>query len=111
MTNIMKNIKYLIITPSIVLILFLVWFFVFRTSEEKTLINQGNVLVSQVESFRSENGRLPESLEELGIVESEGGPFFYKKRGDSNYVIFFSISFDDIKGYYSDTGKWEDGYR
>ena len=33
------------------------------------------------------------------------GPY-YEKKDSVNYIIYFSIGFDEVKIYYSETKKW-----
>ncbi len=37
----------------------------------------GNQAVEKIEQFRKANGRLPQSLSEVGIAEVESGPVYY----------------------------------
>jgi hypothetical protein len=67
----------------------------------------GNQIVSRVENFRKENGRLPDSRSEMSLPEEETIQPFYEKRGENDYVIYYNIGFDKIKAYYSDSKKWE----
>jgi hypothetical protein len=109
----MKNyrLKNLELALIVILILTIIGFLLFGNQEESNLINHGNKIISTIEDFKKENGHFPDSLNEIGIRETEEGPIFYEKRGNSNYVIFFSIGFDETKAYYSDSKKWEDYYR
>lgn len=109
----MKKSKLTVVAITVIAcaILFIFPYFYFRSQYEKKLMARGRVVVTQVENFRKEKGRLPDSLTELGLAETEAGPLFYQKRGELNYAVFFSLGVDDIKAYYSDSQKWEDSYR
>ena len=75
---------------------------------KRDLIKEGNEVIAKIESFKKDNGRLPESLTELGIVETEGGPIFYKKVDSSRYTLYGMVHFDRTVNYDSETQKWED---
>ena len=64
----------------------------------------------KVESFKAENGRLPNNLRELGLPESEEGPLFYDKRKDGiNYTVWFSGStLGESTSYSSEDRVWHD---
>lgn len=108
----MKKYKYILWFLGVLLLLFVVWFFYFRTARENNLINEGNILVKKIELFRAENKRLPNSLEEIGIPEKDGfNVLYYYKRDSLHYTVSFPISAEEHKFYYSDTKQWEKGYR
>jgi hypothetical protein len=69
------------------------------------LINKGNAIVEQIEGFKQVNGRLPNSLSELGIQQND---LFYSKWDSVNYMVWFGSDLGESKTYYSDTKKWED---
>ncbi len=107
-----NKLKYALgVTLFVIFVLFSFWLTSLNDSGIGGLIKQGNEVVEKIEDFRKISGRLPDSLKEIGVYESEQGPIFYEKRGDSEYAIFFSIGFDEMKAYYSDSKKWEDSYR
>ena|ERR1700748_2161205 len=97
----------------ILISLFCFWFFYLKDARENKLKKEGNELVQRIENFRTKNKRLPNSLQELGSKEEESGAdaIFYDKRDSSNYTVSFAMSIDYNKFYYSDTKRWEDGYR
>lgn len=105
-----KKIQILGICAIIFSILFSFWFFYLRNQDGNKLIMKGNNIIATVEIYRKEHGRLPNSLRELGLPETEKGPIFYEKRGNTDYVVYFNFGFDEIKAYHSDTQKWEDSY-
>lgn len=74
---------------------------------KREIINEGNVVIAKIESFKKDNGRLPESLAEIGIVETEAGPF-YKKEDSSRYTLYDALGFDKSLVYDSATRKWEE---
>lgn len=103
--------KKIIISIILILATFAAALVAWGNLREKELMREGTNIVQRVEQFRLDNGRLPKNLLETGLLESEEGPLYYEKRGDEHYVIFFSVGFDDLWGYYSDSKKWENHYR
>lgn len=109
-----KNIKpVLSIALLLMIALFSFWFFYLRNAKENELFKQGNETVQKIEKFKKKNGRLPNSLSEIGIAEKDetDPPLYYDRRDSVNYTVSFSTSMDDSKFYYSDSKKWEDAYR
>ena len=53
--------------------------------EEK--LRAGNETVAKIEKFRSDKGRLPNLLSEIGIVETESGPVYYRKESETKYIV------------------------
>ena len=51
-------------------------------------LQQGNEIISKIEKFKSDNGRLPNNLSEIGISESENCPC-YQKESDSKYIVWY----------------------
>lgn len=70
-------------------------------------LKQGNEVVAKVEYFRSEKGRLPDSLSEVGIAETESGPIYYQKKSESKYILWFGKELGESKTYDSDTKQWK----
>ena len=74
---------------------------------KREIIKEGNEVIAKIESFKKDKGRLPESLAEVGIVETEAGPF-YNKVDSSRYTLHDALGFDKSLFYYSETQKWEE---
>jgi hypothetical protein len=74
---------------------------------EDSRVKEGNELIAKIERFRSEKGRLPASLAELGIKEKEEGPLYYSKRGESDYVVWFGTTLGESVTYDSRSKKWQ----
>jgi hypothetical protein len=66
----------------------------------------GNRIIAQVEAFRQSHGRLPETLEEVGITDPNPR-VFYRKTNDHEYVVWFGISVGESEAYDSSTRKWD----
>ena len=83
-------------------------FFYFRNRGDRILIERGNEIVQQIEDFNHKEGRLPSSLNEMGIQEDE---IFYNKWDSVNYMVWYGTSLGESMTYYSDTKTWEDRQR
>lgn len=70
-------------------------------------IAKGNKAVAKIEKFRSEKGRLPDSLSEIGIVETESGPIYYQKKSESKYILWFGKELGESATYDSETKQWK----
>lgn len=86
---------------------FLVYFFYFNNTEEKELIDQGNIIVEKIESYKFKKGHLPNSLNDIGIEERMEGPFYYTRWDSVNYILYFTrAGVGESMNYYSDTEEW-----
>ena len=74
-------------------------------SNEK--LKQGNETVSKIEKFRGEKGRLPNSLSEIGVVESESGPIYYRKESETKFILWFGKELGESVVYDSETKQWK----
>lgn len=70
-------------------------------------IKLGNEVVAKVEKFKTEKGRLPNNLTELGIKEHESGPIYYKKESESKYIVWFGKELGESVTYNSETKQWK----
>lgn len=70
-------------------------------------IEAGNKVINRIESFRRDQGRLPNSLAELGIEEKEEGPIYYDKKTDTKYILWFGTDLGESAAYDSEKKKWE----
>ena len=70
----------------------------------------GERVVRRIESFRTANGRLPESLTEVGIeIKSESDPpVYYRKDSPDHYIVWYGLSLGESMTYDSRTKTWED---
>lgn len=100
----------LVIIGTLLLAVFIAWKFDLQSPRESNLKKQGSDIVLKVESFKSQNGRLPINLREMGLPESEEGPIFYDKKKDGiNYTVSFSGSTLGESTYYDSEDKmWHD---
>lgn len=63
-------------------------------------------LIAKVEEYKAKFGRLPESVSELGVQESETELAFYKREGDSGYIVWYGTMIGESAIYTSGSGKW-----
>ena len=74
--------------------------------ENEKYMSIGENLIEKIETYKSINKKLPETLSDLNEPESmENGPY-YDKIDDNQYEISFCFGFDDDLTYNSVTGKW-----
>jgi uncharacterized protein YxeA len=105
----MKNItKKIVIGLVIILFFAIAVIFYFRYTENKSYTSKGNELIEKVEEYKQKNGELPETVSDLGIIETMGEGPYYEKIDSLNYIVFFNIGFDNRKIYYSHSKKWLD---
>jgi hypothetical protein len=64
------------------------------------------MIISRVETYRNTQGRLPEALDEIGIGDPDVR-VYYKKTGNSDYIVWFGTSLGESETYDSHTRKWD----
>ena len=69
----------------------------------------GQQVVDRIEKFRATHHRLPSSLADIGMKDSEEGPIYYKKQSETHYIVWYGMSFTvgESVTYDSETKKWE----
>jgi hypothetical protein len=75
------------------------------SSNEK--LQQGKTVVAKVENYKSKRDKLPNSLSEIGITETESGPIYYRKESESKYIVWFGKDLGESMTYDSDTKTWK----
>ena len=68
---------------------------------------EADVVIAEIEAFQKANGRLPESLSELGIADSEEGPVYYQKEDSISYKIWYGTSLGEAKVFDSTSNSWD----
>lgn len=70
----------------------------------------GEEFVGKIEAFRMSQGRLPESLDEVGIRVKDLGdpPVYYQKESPDRYIVWYGLSLGESMTYDSVTKKWEE---
>jgi hypothetical protein len=73
---------------------------------ESKLKKEGAAIIEKIETFKARNARLPESLSDLGLKDSEEGPIYYRKTSDSSYEIWFGAGLGESVTYSSQAKAW-----
>lgn len=89
---------------SIIISVLLYWL---NNTENNDYQKCGKLLIDKIETFRQIENRLPCNLTELGIEEPMNTGPYYEKKDSVNYIVFFTIGFDNAKIYYSDKKEWK----
>ena len=76
-----------------------VWLFHWRDYRE------GNRIITAIDAFQVKNGRLPETLEEIGIRQNDP-TVFYQKVAEREYRVWFGTSLGESEIYDSQTKAW-----
>ena len=88
------------------------WFGCISNDRDKKMIEKGEKIIIKVEEYKYVHKKLPNSLSDLGLKELDGmDVIYYYKRDSIHYTVSFPISAEEHKFYYSDSKKWENGYR
>ena len=99
--------KILVIVPTIVVLL-VITYFILVYLETKSYDRKGEALINKIEEYRKQTGRLPNTVENLGLQETmDMGPH-YEKIDSLEYYVYFNIGFDSFRVYESGTKKWYD---
>ena len=77
------------------------------TSRNASLIENGNQIAVRIDAYKSDNGRLPSNLNDIGIEEKEEGPIYYQKQSDSKYILWFGDGLGESITYDSESNKWQ----
>ena len=64
-------------------------------------------MIEKIEKYRIVNGRLPEDVTEIGLVETDESPAYYSKTSDSTYTVWYAIGFES-NVYQSQTKEWKE---
>ena len=102
-----KFIKIGLIVVSILIIIFVLLYWL-NNAENNDYQKRGQLLIDKIEIFRQTENRLPDNLTKLGIQEPMNSGPYYKKKDSVNYIVFFTIGFDNAKIFYSDKKEWKD---
>jgi hypothetical protein len=75
-------------------------------SRERKLKESGAAVIAKIENFRTENSKLPDTLSDVEVQDSEEGPFYYRKTGESSYEVWFGADLGESVTYDSKSHKW-----
>jgi len=68
---------------------------------------EGAKIIEKVGRFKDQEGRLPRSLTEMGIAETEEGPVYYKQVDENRYQLWYGTSLGESVTYDSDRRMWK----
>jgi hypothetical protein len=81
-------------------------------SHTKQNIATGDTIIKKIELYKSENGVLPNSLQDIKQNEIINNVLFcYEKIDSVSYMVWFGTTLGEGVYYYSDTQQWEDRLR
>jgi hypothetical protein len=69
-------------------------------------IRTAEKIISLVQAFRVRQGRLPETLDEIGFND-QNDRVFYQKINENEYCVWFGTTLGESETYYSRNNKWE----
>ena len=67
----------------------------------------GNEIVAKVEYFKKSTGRLPKTLPDIGLQETENCPC-YCKTGSDSYMVWYGTTMGESDTYDSRTKHWSE---
>jgi hypothetical protein len=77
------------------------------TKKEKS----GEQIIAKIEAYKKQNGHLPNNLNDIGVIEKEEGPIFYKKQTDTTYLIYYGGGLGESIIYNFETKQWESDHQ
>lgn len=70
-------------------------------------VKRGNGIVRLVDVSCEREGKLPESLSEVGIPDTDQDRYFYQPCTDGQYIVWFGTRLGESMIYDSATRKWD----
>ncbi len=64
-------------------------------------------VITRVENFKKDKGRLPADMHELDYYVTEGGPVFYDRDSGSKYNVSYEVGWEQYT-FESDTQEWKE---
>ena len=75
--------------------------------QKRQIEKDAEIIITKIEAFKKENGRLPETLMEIGKKQEElDGPIYYIKESPTRYELGAALSMERTYNYDSETKKW-----
>lgn len=74
---------------------------------EKALIDKGNNIIQEIESYQSINKCLPITLTDIGYSVTIEGPIYYQKQDSLSFILWFGTTIGESIEYNSQSKKWE----
>lgn len=81
--------------------------FSIANNREDRLIRLGNQYVAKINKYYLAKGKLPNSLSEVGGMDSEEGPIYYERKDTSSFILWFGTTVGESITYRSTTKSWE----
>lgn len=81
------------------------WFF--SSNEINNYRQKGENLIKIVESYKVENGKLPNTINDMEFNQEMGEGPYYEKIDINLYYIYFNIGFDNKYIYRPDVKLWK----
>jgi len=78
------------------------WPWVFDWEE----IRRANKVIAAVNSYQVQHGRLPESLSDVGIQDSDALGVYYRRESSGTYIVWFGTVLGESATYDSSTKNW-----
>ncbi len=72
----------------------------------RQLMRQSVPIQTSLEAYRQQRARYPVSLSEIGIVEREEGPIYYRRESESAYILWFGTTLGESETYHSTDRHW-----
>ena len=98
--------KTVLIKIGLLLISVLIIILILQNHEKNSCQRVGDSLIDKIEVFRKTENRLPDSVAELGLEEPMNSGPYYEKKDSADYVVYFSVGFDETFIYHSKENKW-----
>ena len=71
-------------------------------------IREGNRLISDIEAFRRDHGRLPAELSEFSKGTAEQEKLFYQRCDETRYIVWFGTTLGESMTYHSRSRGWSE---
>ena len=85
----------------------LVLYFFFFSSCADNKQKLGEEIITKIETYKKSNGHLPNQLKDIGIIEKEEGPIYYKRQNDTTYIIYYGLGLGESMVYNFKNKRWE----
>lgn len=66
----------------------------------------GNRDALKIDAYRQRMGRVPSSLEDVGVHVSEDGPIYYERCSDTHYILWFGTRLGESMSFDSANRTW-----
>jgi hypothetical protein len=71
----------------------------------------GEEIIAKIETFKKQNGHLPNKLDDIEVIEKEEGPIYYLKQSDTTYKVYFGGVLGESIVYNFETKQWESDHQ